>query len=284
MKLGIHSMVWVGAWSPDEARFAVESSARAGFDVIELAAADPLSFDVAMTAALLEEYGMEASASLGLDESTDVSSPDPAIVAAGRRRLQDALAIVRDTGGRYLCGVLYSKLGRYDAPPTAGDVERSQEAMAWLADLAAESGITIGLEFCNRYETNIINTTRQTLDYIAAVDRSNLVAHLDTYHMNIEETGMREPVLAAAAAGKLGYVHIGESHRGALGTGTVPWDDFFSGLLDSGYDGIVTFESFSSAVVHPSFSNALAIWRDTWTDNTGLARDAIEFLRQRLGR
>jgi D-psicose/D-tagatose/L-ribulose 3-epimerase len=48
---------------------------------------------------------------------------------------------------------------------------------------------------------------------------------MDTYHMNIEESDLFSPVLAAGD--RLGYVHIGESHRGYLGTGTVDFDAFF---------------------------------------------------------
>ena len=71
-----------------------------------------------------------------------------------------------------------------------------------------------------------------------------MVAHLDTYHMNIEETSFREPVIRAAEAGKLGYIHAGESHRGRLGTGTVNWVQFFAALKDVRYAGTVTFETF----------------------------------------
>ena len=87
---------------------------------------------------------------------------------------------------------------------------------------------------------------------------------------------------AAAAAGRLGYVHVGESHRGALGTGSVPWTDMFGALHEVGYDGIVTFESFSSRIVHRTLSNDLAVWRDLWTDNARLARDALAFVRDGL--
>jgi D-psicose/D-tagatose/L-ribulose 3-epimerase len=260
----------------------VSATAEAGYDLIELAASDPYDFDVEMTAKLLAEHGIGATASLGLDAATDVSSEDPDVVAAGRRRLHDALALVRDTGGTMFCGVIYSALRKYERRPTERGVANSQEAIAALADEAAASNIRIGLEFCNRYETNILNTTAQTLDYIAAVDRPNVMAHLDTYHMNIEEQDMREPVLRAAAAGRLGYVHIGESHRGAPGTGTVRWEEFFAALRESGYDGVVTFESFSSEVVHTSFSDNLAIWRNLWTDNDRLARDALGFMRSHL--
>ncbi|HEX6514809.1 MAG TPA: sugar phosphate isomerase/epimerase family protein [Nocardioidaceae bacterium] len=281
-RLGVHALVWVGGWSEPEARRAVASTAAAGFDLIELPALDPASIDPDLTARLLEEHRLSVAVSLGLDESTDVASEDPDVVAAGRRRLDLALDLVRDIGGDYLGGVIYGKLGRYTSPLTERARANSVETIALLADRAAESGITLGLEFCNRYETNVLNTTEQTLRFIADTRRDNVVAHLDTYHMNIEETSFTEPVRAAAAAGRLGYVHVGESHRGPLGTGTVPWQDFFAALREVGYAGTITFESFSSAVVHPTLSSTLAIWRDLWDDSTELATGALAFLRSHL--
>ncbi len=56
---------------------------------------------------------------------------------------------------------------------------------------------------------------------------------------------------------------------------SVPWSA-------SGYDGPVTFESFSSAVVHPELSNQLAVWRNLWDDGDDLARHAYEFMAKRL--
>lgn len=281
--VGVHALVWVGGWSPHEARRAIASSAESGYDLIELAAIEPELFDAEMTARLLQEHGLSAAVSLGLDEHTDVSSDDDAVVAAGRRRLADAVDLVRDVGGDYLGGVIYSKLGRYSRPVTERGRANSVESIAQLADRAAASGITVGLEFCNRYETNVLNTARQTLDFIADVGRENVVAHLDTYHMNIEETSFREPVIATAAAGKLGYVHVGESHRGQLGTGSIPWTEFFATLHEVEYAGTITFESFSAEVVHPSLSSNLAIWRDLWEDSMGLAIGARRFIREQYG-
>ena len=73
-------------------------------------------------------------------------------------------------------------------------------------------------------------------------------------------------------------MHIGESHRGYLGTGTIDFDAFFTALKASGYTGPVTFESFSSAVVHPELSNTLAVWRNLWDDGEDLARHAYAFM------
>ncbi len=58
------------------------------------------------------------------------------------------------------------------------------------------------------------------------------------------------------------YVHVGESHRGYLGTGSIDFQPFFSALAASGYSGVITFESFSSRVVSPTLSNTLCVWRD----------------------
>ncbi len=281
--IGIHALVWVGGWSPDEARKAIASSKEAGYDLIELAALEPETFDADLTARLLQEHDLDVGVSLGLSDDTDISSDDPDCVRRGRVLLENAVNLVRDVGGHYLGGVIFSKLGRYAAPVTERGRDNSIASIAWLADKAAASDITLGLEFCNRYETNVLNTTAQTLAFIDEVDRPNVVAHLDVYHMNIEEVSFSGAVHAAAAAGKLGYVHLGESHRGALGTGSVPFAEFFASLHEVDYPGVLTFESFSSEVVHPTLSSSLAIWRNTWTDSMQVARDAREFIRTNYG-
>ncbi len=282
-RIGIHALVWVGGWSQQEARKAIESSKQAAYDLIELAAMDPTTFDAAMTAKLLQDNDLAAGVSLGLDDDTDVSSDDLDIVAAGRQRLAAAVDLARDVGADYLGGVIFSKLGRYTRPVTERGRANSVETIAALADRAASSGITLGLEFCNRYETNVLNTTEQTLQFIRDVGRDNVVAHLDSYHMNIEERSFSAAVKLAADAGKLGYVHVGESHRGQLGTGSIPWSEFFGALKDVGYDGTITFESFSSEVVHPTLSSALSIWRNLWEDSMELATGARAFIRQNYG-
>jgi D-psicose/D-tagatose/L-ribulose 3-epimerase len=105
-------------------------------------------------------------------------------------------------------------------------------------------------------------------------------AHLDTYHMNIEEPDLFTPVLACG--GKLGYVHVGESHRGYLGSGTADLTEFFRALAAIGYTGTITFESFSTAVADPALSATLAIWRDMWDDPADLARHARQAIDGQL--
>jgi len=278
--LGVHTLVWAGQWDERQARTAIEQSAAAGYDVIELLLMDPRSVDVAMTRSLLDEYGMQASASLGLSAATDVSSDDDDVVKAGRRLLADAASVSVDLGVRYVGGVIFGALQKYSQPVTERGRANSVESVRTFADALEASSIPVGLEVVNRYESNMLNTGRQAVEYIAEVGSSNLYVHLDSYHMNIEEFDMAQAVHDCGE--RLGYVHIGESHRGYLGTGTVDFTGLFRGLQQIGYEGIVTFESFSSAVVDPGLSYTLAIWRNLWSDNLDLARHARGFIDAQL--
>jgi D-psicose/D-tagatose/L-ribulose 3-epimerase len=155
------------------------------------------------------------------------------------------------------------------------------ESLAWLAERAAADGITLGVEVVNRYESNLLNTAEQALALLDEIGAPNLVVHLDTYHMNIEEQDFATPIQRCGE--RLGYVHVGESNRGYLGTGTIDFEQFFAALRGIGYQGIVTFESFSSAVVSPTLSNTLAVWRNLWDDGEDLARAARRFMLEGLG-
>lgn len=280
MNIGCHGLVWTGNFDAEGIRLAVQKTKEAGFDLIEFPLMDPFSFDVVVAKDALEEYGLDVSASLGLSEATDVTSSDPAIVAAGEALLIKAVDVLAELGGKHFCGVIYSAMKKYMEPVTTEGLASSRAVIVRVADHAAERGVSVSLEVVNRYETNVLNTARQALAYVAEVDRPNLGIHIDTYHMNIEESDMFAPVLDAAPA--LRYVHIGESHRGYLGTGTVDFDAFFKALVRIGYDGPIVFESFSSAVVAPDLSRMLGIWRNLWNDNAELGVHANAYIRDKL--
>jgi D-psicose/D-tagatose/L-ribulose 3-epimerase len=279
LKFGGHALVWAGDWSEASARKAAASAKKAGYDYIEMLMIEPDKIDVAMTKAVLSEYGLFATASLGLSPETDVTSTNPSIVKKGDELLRKVVDKLHAIGSTELCGVIYCSLGKYPGPASADNRANSIAAVARLADYAADKGININLEVVNRYETNIMNTGKEGLKFLEAVNRPNAYLHLDTYHMNIEEDGMSQAVLDAGDA--LGYVHIGESHRGYLGSGNVDFDTFFTALKKINYSGPITFESFSSVVVDPALSNALCIWRNLWEDSDDLAVHALKYMKAR---
>ncbi|MFV0360346.1 sugar phosphate isomerase/epimerase family protein [Tropicimonas sp.] len=279
-KLGLHANVWVGGWSDAEARLAISRTAEMGFDLIEMPALDPSRFDVAFTRRLLDDAGLDSVLSLGLDADTDISSGDADRIAAGEARLLDVVSVARDIGAHHISGILYSAFHKYMVPPTDRGIRESAEVIARVADKAAASGITMGMEVVNRYESNMLNTHAQAIEFCRMVDRPNVKVHLDVYHMNIEEA---DSVVAIERTGDmLGYFHTGESHRGYLGTGSIDLPAIFKALVRTGYSGAITFESFSSRVVGDPLTGILGIWRNTWDDSDDLVRHAMQYTQSQL--
>lgn len=279
-KFGVHGLVWSGSWAAADCERAIANSKEAGYDLIELPAFEPAAMDLDAIVKALEANELEVTCSLGLGFDNDINSEDPDSVARGEQTLDDALSMCRDIGGRYLGGVIFSALGPYTTLPTAKSRANSQAVIGRLADKAKASGITVGLEFVNRYETNLLNTSAQTVEYIREIGSDNLVVHLDSYHMNIEESDFRQPVLDAGDL--LGYVHIGENHRGYLGQGHVDFGQLFGALAEVGYDGVITFESFSSKVVDDNLTTILRIWRNMWENSMDLAVQARRYMGEQV--
>jgi D-psicose/D-tagatose/L-ribulose 3-epimerase len=279
-KIGIHALVWAGTWGAKECAYAVARTKEAGFDLLEFPVFQPRSLDIDAIARSVAEHELGITCSLGLSFDSDINSSDPATVARGEQLLNDALSAARDLGSPFLGGVIYSALGPYGDMPTDVARRNSIDVIRRLAERAAASDITLGLECVNRYETNLLNTATQAVDYIGEVGAPNVVVHLDSYHMNIEEANFRDPVFTCGD--KLGYVHIGENHRGYLGDGHINFPELFAALAEHGYDGTITFESFSSAVVDPELSRTLRIWRDVWTDGLDLAKQARRYIGEQI--
>lgn len=275
-RLGIHSFVWTDGTTQAGLEQAMESSAACGYRLIELAYLRPEKFDLDRLAKRAQALDLDIAVTMGLPLAADVSSEDPEAVKAGTAILASAVAAVRDIGGSKLGGILYSAHTKYNRAPTDRGTKNSVEAIAKTAEIAKAAGVDLVLEVVNRFETNLLNTTAQGLDFIAKTGSDHVRLHLDTFHMNIEEAN---PAAALRLAGdKLGYFHIGESNRGYLGDGTVNFDLIFDALLDIDYARDITFESFSTAVVDEGLSLACAIWRDTWTEQLPLARHAKAFI------
>jgi len=279
-KLGVHAFVWAADWTRDDATRAIALTRETGYDLLEVSALDLGIIDVAHTRRELEQHGLSATISFGLDASCDISSTDPERIRAGERFLMDAVSVGRDMGATHLCGILYSAFQKYAVPPTADGVKNSVEVMRRVGEKAAESNIILGMEVVNRYETNMLNTAAQGVEYCRRVGLPNVRVHLDVYHMNIEES---DPARAIRETGEyLGYFHTGENHRGYMGSGQLDYQRIFRALIENGYAGPITFESFSSRVVGQPLEGILGIWRNLWEDSRDLASHAYAFTTAQL--
>jgi D-psicose/D-tagatose/L-ribulose 3-epimerase len=270
-RFGAHAFVWESTWDAEAARRAIRSAAEAGLDFIEIPLLRPAELDVEHTVALLREFGIGATCSLGLPAEASFGDRPQ----AAETFLLRAVDVVARIGSPVLTGVIYGSLGVLPGrPPTDEERERVAVGLARVARHARGLGLGLGIEPVNRYETHLVNLASQGLELIDAIAEENVFLHLDTYHMNVEEQGFAAPIRAAGA--RLRYIHLSESDRGVPGTGNVRWDDVFQALAEIGYRDDLVLESF--VAVNPDIARATCMWRPVVSDSDALIRDGRSFL------
>lgn len=219
-------------------------AAALGFDGVEIFAPGPEALPADPVAAILRRHGLGLAA-LGsgagwVRHKLSLTSADASVRQQARRFLREMIL----AGGRLGAPVILGSMqGRHE-----GEVNREQaldwlaEAVAELADLAAEMGQHFLLEPLNRYETNLLRTIDETLGLLARVGRKNAKVLADLFHMNIEEASWAESIAKAGAA--IGHVHFADSNRKAMGLGHTDFKSVVGLLRDAGYQGYLSAEIF----------------------------------------
>ena len=273
-KFGAHAFIWIDDWTVEKGNLAIAKAGESGFDFIEIPLLRPNEFDPTAHKDSLANAGLDATGSLVLPAGAHM----PENPYGAKEFLISALEKLEAIGGDYLCGCIAFTLGYFTgSSPTKVERQVVVDTLGEVALDARGRGITLGLEVVNRYETYLYNSLADARETIRAVGADNLRLHADTYHMNIEEEGFYQPLVQCADV--LGYMHMSESHRGLIGSGTVDWDEVFRGLADADYSGPLVLESFSA--MNPDLAAATKLWRPPKQPPEILARHGLEFLRKR---
>jgi D-psicose/D-tagatose/L-ribulose 3-epimerase len=257
---------------------ALTALAELGYSHVVLPPIDPESAPLAEWAALFRDHGVAPITLGGQAPGADVSAADPGDRergAAALRRLVDATVAL---GGDQMNGVSYGLFGRPETVPGREAFERAAGHLGAIADHAHDQGVTMTFEVLNRYETAMLNTAQQALDFIGTSGSDHLRVHLDTFHMAVEEADMTGAVVSAVPF--LGYLELGQSGRGPLATGSVDPAAVVRAALGAGYRGRIGVEAFARSVLASGASDLLAIWRDPYTDGRALAAEAMELIRE----
>jgi D-psicose/D-tagatose/L-ribulose 3-epimerase len=272
VRFGMHASLWTARWTPDAVEKLVPEAAQHGLEVIEIALLAPETIDVGHSRRILAEHGIAPTCSLSLPQQVTA----PLHPQAAEVYLLRALGVAHALGSSTLSGVTYATIGYTSgAPPTEQEYGNIAAALRPVARRAADLGMTLGIEPCNRYETHLVNTAAQAVRLIERIGEPNVMIHLDTYHMNIEEKGFAHGIRAAGP--HLRYIHLSESDRGVPGTGTVDWDATFEVLAETGFSGDMVIESF--VTLPPEIARALSVWRPVADSAKQVLQDGVPFLR-----
>lgn len=276
-KFGAHALLFTDDWNADTARASCDSAARIGFDLFEVLLFDPWSLDVSMTKSAIRDAGLEPRLGMALGPDTDISSLDPDTHARGKKDVLRALEIANELEAPGVSGITYAAFNSYSAAHTPQQYDKVLDAFAQLDQRAGELGVKLGIEPVNRYESYMIQTLDQAVKLIKDSGVKNCFAHMDTFHMNIEEGNV--PATIARNADYLGYAHVAENDRGTLGAGSFDFKAYFRALAQNDYAGDFTVESFSPAVLSDEISGAVRLWREPWQEAEKAAAIALDFMK-----
>ncbi|PZP44487.1 MAG: sugar phosphate isomerase/epimerase [Pseudopedobacter saltans] len=260
-------------WNDADGITTIQKTAAAGFDLIEILLPPSLDIDTSKTLNALRKNNIDIVCSMNLPPFAHIPfHPKEAISL-----LTKTLDVTEALGSQLLCGVLHSGIGVF-----SGDIlqetEKNTIVEAWqeVADYAKTKGIDIAVEPINRYESYVCNTAKNVSDLIAKTGKDNIYLHLDTFHMNIEESNFSEPILSYGQ--QLKHIHMTESDRGMLGEGNVHWDDLFAALQKINYTGNLVLENFSSSI--KGMQQAVSLWQKSPYNAEDLAYGSLRFMKQ----
>ena len=261
MKFGTLFAYWTSEWHGDYGYFAKKVK-DCGFDILEISAGDLLSMndaEIAEFRALAKDLEIEITSNIGPPKDKDVASKDPAVRKAGIQFLTDIMIQMEKLDSRALVGVINtywpSDFDDLDKPAIWA---RGVESVKTLAKTAYDLGIDYCLEVVNRFESSILNTAEEAVQFCKEVDVPSAKVLLDTFHMNIEEANI--PDAFRYAGDYLGHVHIGEGNRNLPGTGSLPWNEIGRALRDIDFNGGVVMEPFVK--MGGKVGEDIKVWRD----------------------
>lgn len=284
MKFGTLYAYWTSDWHGEYKRFA-QKVKNAGFDILEISAGELLTMsdnDIKELKLVAADLGISITSNIGPPKDKDVASKDPAVREAGIKFLSDIMTQMDKLDSRALVGVIYTYWpSQFDDLDKQGLWDRGVQSVKKLAKVAGDLGIDYCLEVVNRFETTVLNTCEEALQFIADVGMDSVKMLLDTFHMNIEEDNI--PNAIRLAGDKLGHLHVGEGNRNLPGQGSLPWNEIGQALRDINYTKGVVMEPFVKD--GGKVGEDIKVWRDISKGADEAAMDknikeSLEFLKK----
>lgn len=218
----------------------LKKAAEMGFDGIEVHMREDHDLDIGSVREAMDRTGtkiaMVVTGRLNTEGGCSLIDDRPYVAAAAMAGMRRYVDIARALDAGLVIGWVKGTIppGRARGPY----MKRLGKALCELSGYAGS--VPLNIEAINRYETNIFNTAEETRSFIEEYGLDNCFVHLDTFHMNIEEVDMAG---AIRATGKmLGYFHVADNNRRAVGEGSLNFGPILSALRDVGYKGYVSVE------------------------------------------
>jgi len=220
----------------------------------------------------LDALGLHRECDTFCGAETNLLSPDAAIRNHALAYLKNCVDCAAVLGATKLMGPYQGALGVFTGQAATSDEwKRSIDGIGELAEYAQKQGITLGLEYLNRFELLVTSCTDELIRFVDEVNHPHCKIMFDTFHANIEEKNIGEAI--KKAGDRICFVQLSENDRSTPGKGNVDWHGVFGALQDIHYDGWLSIEAFGPKLP------AANIWRKMYESEEQLMRDGLAFLK-----
>lgn len=274
MKFGMNLLLW-GTEINENLFPVLEQIKELGFDGVEVPIFDTDPTHWYKWREKLDELELDRIAVTICGPDFNQISPDPAIRKATLERNKLAVDCAMVLGANLLNGPYHSALGQFTGQPATEQEWRwAVDNLRELADYADSFGITLGLEYLNRFESYLVSSSDELIQLVEDIDHPACKIMFDTFHANIEEKNLGDAIRKLSK--HLVHVQVSENDRSTVGTGNVNWEDVFKALHEIKYDGWLSVEAFSQKLAVAN------IWRKMFDSETQLMKDSLRFLKNSL--
>ena len=278
VKIGMNMLLWGIEITPQHIPV-FEALAATGYDGVEIPVVGQSTAELKTMASACDNLGLARTAVAFVGAEVNPISPDPANRAAAVDSLKKGIDDSQLIGADFLVGGIYQAHKYFTgSSPTEQEWQWSAEYLRICGEYAQQAGVQLGLEFLNRFEVFLINTSADCKRMVEQVGLPNVGVHYDTHHANIEDPNARDALLNIR--GVINHVHLSESHRGTLGTGQVDWEANFAALKEIDYSGWLVIEAFGTT--DSNLAVAANVWRNAFSSEEVVYRKGIDFIRQHL--
>ena len=277
MNAGFNLLLWTSHVTEEHFPL-IEKLARAGYDGVEIPILEGEPGYYGKVRRVVEDNGLDCAVVTNMPDALhNPISPDRKLQANALDFMKRVIDCTQALGADLLCGPFYQPVGLFTGiGPTDDEKKRAADHARASAGHARTAGITLAVEFLNRFEAYFLTTMDGVAEHIAAVGMPNFTAMFDTFHANIEEADPVESIRRHSDI--ITHVHISENNRGVPGRGHNNWTGIFKALRSAGYDNWLTIEAFGRVL--PAFAAATRIWRDMYESPEVLYTEAIAFIRR----
>jgi sugar phosphate isomerase/epimerase len=234
MHLSMHN--WMRAESPE---VTIRRLKKFGYESIEISG-EPEIYNPKEVRKTLKENGIRCWGAVTLMlGDRNLLAKDPAKRANSVKYTKDCVTLVKEMDGSILT-IVPCTVGKINPEATPEEEWKwAVESLKEVQEHASKSGVKIGLEPLNRFETYFLSRAAQALALAEAVGPDVGVC-LDAFHLNIEEA---DPYAAIRSArGRLVDFHVADNNRMPPGMGHWDWLKLVGTLKTIGYDGALTVE------------------------------------------